>query len=152
MTTHISATSSHVTYPHSHVAIWYSNSFFECGARIAISAFSMTGLFRCIKQRRKASGEVQVCELMEKFDAWTDQRGSRDLQYLLRRLVQETTWKTAPSASVLDHYHDFYASMVEVVPNCMLPIKKFETVPITHDNNIMVNIHLMPSSFHCFIM
>ena len=76
------------------------------------------------KGRALIPSELTVAELEERFEAYLTKTGSRDMTTLTQLMKKETTWKSAPRASVMAHYAPLYEELVDMSPSGMLPPKK----------------------------
>ncbi len=85
------------------------------------------------KRRLTADPDMSVADIMECFEKWFGKRGSRDVSGMLEVAKQTSSWKTAPSAAVLDGVNDLFVELAQKAPNTALaPTKVILALKLLH--------------------
>lgn len=81
------------------------------------------------KERLKADMTITAADIENMFENFMARRGSRDLNKILEKALEDMTWKTAPNASILADLSDLFSILVEKFPCAMMP-PRFTTIAL----------------------
>ena len=74
---------------------------------------------------------VRTADIEEAVELWLQSKGSRDIQALLKFLMETSTWRTAPSAKVMAELSQLYCFLFAVCANGCIPKQKLVSALIS---------------------